>query len=568
MKRLISVLLILTFALSLILTSCSDAQEYTPNETETSTKESPTTNDKTEKSTSPSTNNSNNNNNSNSNNNNNDDVNDTTVYTHLHSYIEDDVFSEITDLFESNRSYGTAYKEEDAPYVMTDVFGLSSSTLKSISIPVMSTGNTDADGNLKLTLYVFNNDVESLKQSEALRKYELAISASQYGLGANRSDIYKVITVDLSEYGIELAANETIAVFAATDTLVPAYLTNDPDHSDPIYNTLKTKAQQMLGSSKRCGRAVFDPQPDSLLFNFTFERSYIGKKAYDAVLNKKDDLQMMIDALKKEYGGLKLSVFGDSISTYTGISNNTDYNSTIGENAVWYGSGAINEALFFDHTYTYWGNMLRELQMELCVNNAWSGDSLGAKRWVNRAKQLHNKDNETPDVILVYFGINDTWAEGRAVGELLTLIENRGSKSVDDVVGEWFQRTIAKNGDCTYWDELYATLIHTIMTEYPAAKIVCMDLVLNGAEAFYYNCDKLVPLYNQALKAITDYLGITLVEQSKVVTGDNCHAYMHDYGQQKHSDGQMKYWGYLHPNARGHRIMFEEIVKTLYSELK
>ena len=276
----------------------------------------------------------------------------------------------------------------------------------------------------------------------------------------------------------------------------------------------------------------------------------------------------MIEALKEEYGGLNLSVFGDSISTYQGISNNTEYNSTIGDNAVWYGSSAINEAGLFDHTYTYWGRMLRQLEMELCVNNAWSGDSLGSGTWKTRAKNLHNNAGKTPDVIIVYFGINDTWAEGRAVGNLLDLIANRGSKSEYDVIDEWFKSVIAKNGSCTYWDEYYASLLYTIMTEYPDAKIVCLDLVPNKAENFYYNCDVLVPLYNQVLNALTGYLDITLVEQSKVVNETNCVSYMHDYGTQQHSDGTSKYWGFLHPNAHGHQIMFEEIVKALYAELQ
>ncbi len=559
MKRLIAILIVLVLGMSILLTSCSVVEVNVSDETEAATKGSLVTNKPTEKPTEkptqPNTDKTP------------QDEDDTTEYVYLHSYIDEDTFDDIKSIFETEKSHTTAYSTGGAPYVMADLFGLSDSTLKSISIPVMKTGDADSNGDFTFTLSVFNNDTDSIKGSSALRTYELKISASQYGLEAKKENIYKFITVDLSSYDIKLAEDEALAVFSATDTLIPGYLASDASKTNPIYNILKKEAPQMLSFSTNCGSNIFDLESNSLLFNFTFERVYIGKDAYDAVANEKADMQMMINALKEEYGGLKLSVFGDSISTYEGVSNNTDYNSTIGGNAIWYHSGAINEAGLFDHTYTYWGSMLRELEMELCVDNAWSGDSLGAKRWVTRAEQLHNKNGEDPDVIVVYFGINDTWADGREVGELLTLIENRGSKGVYDVIGEWYERTVAKNGECTYWDELYASLLHKLMTEYPAAKIVCVGLVLNGAENFYYNCDKWVPLYNEALKAMTDYLGITYVDQTNVITGENCHAYMHDYGKQQHSDGQMKYWGYLHPNAHGHRVIFEEIVRTLYKEI-
>jgi hypothetical protein len=91
------------------------------------------------------------------------------------------------------------------------------------------------------------------------------------------------------------------------------------------------------------------------------------------------------------------------------------------------------------------------------------------------------------------------------------------------------------------------------MTEYPAAKIVCVGLCHNGAKEDYKQADKWVPLYNQAIQAITNYLGITYVDQNSVITAQNNHAYMHDMR-------------YLHPNAHGHRIIFEEIIRTLYKE--
>ncbi|MBP3370825.1 MAG: hypothetical protein J6L85_08740, partial [Clostridia bacterium] len=332
MKRLIAFLLVLTLGISMLLTSCSTVVEEDPSkETDAADTNNPTASKPTEKPTEkplvptpdrkPSGDTV---------------IPDTTEYTYLHSYIEEDTFESIKTLFETEKKYATAYSTGGAPYIMSDLFGLSDSVLKSISIPVMQTKAADANGDFTFTLSVFNNDTDSIKESGALRTYEIKISASEYGLEENKTNIYKFITVDLADYDLYLAEDEAIAVFSATDTLFPGYLASDASNSNPIYNIVKKEAPQMLSFSVNCGTNIFDPGSNSLLFNFTFERIYIGKEAYDAAVNKNADMEMMIEALKKEYGGLKLSVFGDSISTFNGVSNNTSYNPTIGDNAVWY----------------------------------------------------------------------------------------------------------------------------------------------------------------------------------------------------------------------------------------
>ena len=561
MKRLVSLILVLVMVLSMLLVSCNtESDEPTDKPTDKST-EAPT-DEPTEKPTEPATP---------------DEPDqpdqpdepdepdepdqpdepvepDTTVYTYEHSYIDADVFAEVTELYEGKQGSVAAYWLDGAPYVLADVFGLSNSTLKSITIPVLETKTADADGNFVFTISVFKNDLESIKISTP-KTYAINISAEEYGLEASAKNIYKMITVDLASYEIKLAADECIAVATKTDTLVPAYLPQDNGNTNPIYNLLKTKCPQMLSFSMYCGKQAFDLASNTLLYNFTYERTYIGKASYDAAVNKDADFATMLEKVKNEYKGLNLSVFGDSISTYYDISNNTSYNSTIGSNLVWYSQNAESEACLYDHTYTYWGSMLRELGMDLCVNNSWSGDSLGSGKFKTRAEQLHTNEGKNPDVIVVYFGINDTWGQGRNVGELLTLIENKGDKETGDVVEEWCRGVLAKDGNCTNWDELYATLLFKLMDKYPSAKIVCIGLAHNGAKADYPSADKWVPLYNESIRAITDCLDITYVDQSRVITNENCHAYMHDTR-------------YLHPNAHGHRLIFEEIVRTLYEEIK
>ena len=102
--------------------------------------------------------------------------------------------------------------------------------------------------------------------------------------------------------------------------------------------------------------------------------------------------------------GKLLSILGDSISTYKGISND--------ETAA---------ARLYDHPYhyrppfplrdTYWMRVMERFGMRLCVNNSWSGGNLSGAEddasGVNRAAYLSRDTGESPDVILVFMGIND-----------------------------------------------------------------------------------------------------------------------------------------------------------------
>ena len=478
---------------------------------------------------------------------------DTTVYTCIHSYMPEETYAKIKELFETNKSGGTEYWTGGAPYVFSDVFGLSDSKLLSVSIPVMGTGKADENGDFIFTISVYKNDLESLSNSAPASVYPIAVSGKEYGLEENASGIYKFITVDLSEYDIVLAEDETIAVSSKTDTLLPAYLAQDDNNENPIYNVLKTEFPQLLSFSIMAGSQTYDAGTNSLLFNFTFERSYVGKSDYDPE-RKAARFQEMLDAVASEYAGMKLSVFGDSISTYENISNNPSYNSTIGSNEVWYNNDSIREALLYDYTYTYWGSLIREAGMELCVNNSWSGDGFGSGRYLTRAQQLHNNKGENPDLIVVYFGINDTWGEGMNVGNLLTLLENKGEKNPEEVIGKWLEDTLAKSG-LTNWDEMYAKMLTLMKEKYPEAKIVCIDLVENGGKADYPSADKWVPLYNEVILALGEYFDIPVVHQHNVIDSDNYHSYTHDLR-------------YMHPNAYGHRVIFEELVRTLYADLQ
>ena len=127
-----------------------------------------------------------------------------------------------------------------------------------------------------------------------------------------------------------------------------------------------------------------------------------------------------------DFSGVKMSVIGDSISTYYGISNSSTYNplylstseATFG---TYYGNTSHGDYAEFSSVKaddTWWKQTVDTLGMDLLVNNAWSGSftlidqgqsnttEYPAAGYKNRAVNLH-KGSTKPDIICVYLGTND-----------------------------------------------------------------------------------------------------------------------------------------------------------------
>ena len=102
--------------------------------------------------------------------------------------------------------------------------------------------------------------------------------------------------------------------------------------------------------------------------------------------------------------GKKLSILGDSISTYQGFSNDETANTTIIGNPFYYCGD-------FPQERTYWGRIINDLGLVLCVNNSYSGGMLSGRdndfSGVNRAHHLSRDDGMLPDLIIVFMGMND-----------------------------------------------------------------------------------------------------------------------------------------------------------------
>jgi lysophospholipase L1-like esterase len=105
----------------------------------------------------------------------------------------------------------------------------------------------------------------------------------------------------------------------------------------------------------------------------------------------------------------KISILGDSISTYRGVSNDKYANATLYYN--YYFPGYADE---FPLERTYWMRVIDALGLELCVNNSWSGANLSGEddsAGVNRARNLARDDGMKPDIVILFMGMNDLGRE-------------------------------------------------------------------------------------------------------------------------------------------------------------
>ena len=137
--------------------------------------------------------------------------------------------------------------------------------------------------------------------------------------------------------------------------------------------------------------------------------------------------------------GKKLSILGDSVSTYKGISNDENANASLFYNPYHYQEP-------FPPEKTYWGRLIDTLGLSLCINNSWSGGNLSGRdnpdSGVNRVRNLFRDDGMVPDIIIVFMGIND----------------------------------LGRNVDAAVFSSDYEKTLMTIKETYPEAAVCCVNL--------------------------------------------------------------------------------------------
>lgn len=193
--------------------------------------------------------------------------------------------------------------------------------------------------------------------------------------------------------------------------------------------------------------------------------------------------------------GKKVSIYGDSLSTYYG------YNPP--ECKVYYTPKYAERNGIFSVDSTWWMIVLNQLGARLLTNHSWSGskvygniDSSGSSEW--RTKCLH-QNGEIPDAILVSLGMND-FGNGIPVGK-------------------------------GYFQTAYEKMLWLLRCRYPDAEIYCATIcpaAVNGRRAFPKRVKgNSLESYNAAIRKCAAAYGCRLIDLRKMnvmyETMDGCH---------------------------------------------
>lgn len=238
--------------------------------------------------------------------------------------------------------------------------------------------------------------------------------------------------------------------------------------------------------------------------------------------------------------GKKLSVFGASMCTYDGYSNNTSHNPTIGQNKQYYGSPESENVKCRDLTVgeTFWGRLIDKYEMTLCVNNSWSGskildDNPAAAGWNTRPTELHRADGTEPDLIVSFMGNNDFTKE-RPAGE---------------ITEDLFARAETEGFMPETFAEGYATMLSKMRKRYPKAEIFLFNMAWRTEEK-----SELLIKYNEIIEKCAAHYGAYIVELTESrMSGLDYAKYTCD--------------GKLHPSAEGMAIwaeLIEDAFKICY----
>ncbi|WP_165252736.1 SGNH/GDSL hydrolase family protein [Adlercreutzia sp. ZJ304] len=183
--------------------------------------------------------------------------------------------------------------------------------------------------------------------------------------------------------------------------------------------------------------------------------------------------------------GKRISVFGDSISTFHGF--------IPPENKVYYEDDLCAQNGVTQPADTWWMQVIESLEGELLANGSFSGSlvtgsEFPAGRSVARAKQVIGASGQQPDCILIYMGIND-YGEGSSLCE---------------------------------FEQAYAEMLTNLSEMAPNAEMFCMTLLPGRSKEhdveFFrakYKGENLES-YNEAIRCVVKKYGAHLIDMANL----------------------------------------------------
>ena len=244
-----------------------------------------------------------------------------------------------------------------------------------------------------------------------------------------------------------------------------------------------------------------------------------------------------------KFKGKKLSIIGDSISTFSGYIPN-------GYKA-YYPTGDVQSI-----ENTWWKKVINATGMELLKNCSWSASTIcaesqesldTAKPACSDARIADLSDgNINPDVIMIYIGTND-WGRSYQLGDY---------DSTKEVPAYSKELKIS---------EAYALMLYKIRNAYPNAEIYC----ITNFEGRTLADDTSFPVLNLNGNSIHEVNHIITevahIYGAKVIDLETCGIhYWNVFNYTVDGDSTHAADHNIHPNDKGHSMIAESIISQLY----
>lgn len=287
------------------------------------------------------------------------------------------------------------------------------SGMESYDISQLNTGKViytgDYEAGVELNAWVSAEDdayVEVvLKQGTQFNmddlRYGFRLADMEFDLVSNADGIYLQMT-DWNFYENYTLNDAQKAAFAGDGLRVAAA------RVDGVYKLYAESNGEMV-----CVVSKEVPEKANAEFNLKLQSWPNAKGAeYHEFLWKIGEFEVL-----QKLAGKYVSILGDSISTYEGVSNVGTTNTTIEGYSVWYNGNWQNVLGSSDETY--WGKVMSKYNMNLLVNNSCGGNKLteaggtgvtadaGYVRVENLAANTGSLNGTTPDKIFLFMGTND-----------------------------------------------------------------------------------------------------------------------------------------------------------------
>ena len=265
-----------------------------------------------------------------------------------------------------------------------------------------------------------------------------------------------------------------------------------------------------------------------ILYDCTITRFY----RVSTIDEKINNLTQKVELKKEHLKGKKVSFYGDSISTFKGW---------IPEGNRVYYSGSNNGVT--DVSQTWWKMLVDHYNMDLVVNNSWSGRCVTSKRdteegnlnsggyALENISQLGTVEKE-PEIIIIKLGVNDFLR----LSDDLPFGEYNGH-------GEITEDSVSFKG-------AYALMMKRISETFPNAKVFCctVNQFARSESGTFPQIKSNINLvdFNNAIIEIASLFGAEVIRHDLCgITYFNSSVYMGDWSG---TTG-------LHPNALGHELI-------------